>query len=485
MARLLNDTKSNVGGPYVFYRVFAYEVADSRTVDSVDLNVEVVSYLQYSSSSLGRDYPLTGYITLNGVEYSIPLKSSTDSWSGTDNHIQSKICNVTNLESSQISIDNIKFRVAAKSTNESGYLSTTDCDNMPISMGHIPPSLNSFLMEETNQDLISAGVLDNILVENLSQKRLTYTYELHDDATMQRVGVYNISTPYSDTTNPFILDFSGKSFVKDSNDNTKIPLTPFIKDSLNTQTLGATTLYSYIPYILIGITNSATSAKRIGQISGRVGLTINGVIYNGAIGNVDQTSYKPTIKYKYWKAGDSEPTTYANTIPSSAITSSNNTFSVSNYDIGSSTETASNYFDPNYAWRIKVYVEDNFTNAESNELQIQVGEAVWSEYKDRVDFKKLTLKGTNVPKVVYGQTALVQPSSGGTKDVAIDYSSAGFTETPKIFAIFEGNANDYRYGSITLAVVRSSITTTGATLRFLNNSGYSPAFYINWVAIGV
>ena len=90
-----------------------------------------------------------------------------------------------------------------------------------------------------------------------------------------------------------------------------------------------------------------------------------------------------------------------------------------------------------------------------------------------------------LPKIAYGQTALVQPSAGGTTDVAIDYSSAGFTETPKIFAIFEGNANDYRYGSIALAVVRSSITTTGATLRFLNNSGYSPAFYINWFAIGV
>lgn len=90
-----------------------------------------------------------------------------------------------------------------------------------------------------------------------------------------------------------------------------------------------------------------------------------------------------------------------------------------------------------------------------------------------------------LPKIAYGQTALVQPSAGGTKDVAIDYSSAGFTETPKIFATFEGNASDYRYGSISLAVVRSSITTTGATLRFLNNSGYSPAFYINWFAIGV
>ena len=90
-----------------------------------------------------------------------------------------------------------------------------------------------------------------------------------------------------------------------------------------------------------------------------------------------------------------------------------------------------------------------------------------------------------LPKIAYGQTALVQPSAGGSSDVVIDYSSAGFTETPKIFATFEGNANDYRYGSITLAVVRSSITTTGATLRFLNNSGYSPAFYINWFAIGV
>ena len=482
MARLLNDTKSNVGGPYVFYRVFAYEVEDSRTVDSVDLNVEVVSYLQYSTSSLGRGYPLTGYITLNGNEYSIPIKSSTDSWSGDDNHIQSQICTVRGLESSQTQITNIEFRVSAKNSNESGYLSSKDCDNMPISMGHIPPSLNSYSVIEQNASLINAGISNDVFVDNLSQKQVTLTYELHDDATATKFGVYDGIKPYLYDTNPFTLDLSSITLDKT---NAKNILKFAVRDSLGSQTLSPQVSYNNIPYIKISLTNSSTVARRIGQISGRVGLDVSGVLYNGIIGNIDQSSYKPTIKYKYWKVGDTEPSTYSNTIASSNITVNDGTFTVSNLDIGSSTETDVNYFDPNYAWRIKVYVEDNFTNAESNELQIQVGEAVWSEYKDRVDFKKLTLKGTNVPKVVYGQTALVQPSSGGTKDVTIDYSSAGFTETPKIFAIFEGNANDYRYGSITLAVVRSSITTTGATLRFLNNSGYNPSFYINWVAIGV
>lgn len=92
---------------------------------------------------------------------------------------------------------------------------------------------------------------------------------------------------------------------------------------------------------------------------------------------------------------------------------------------------------------------------------------------------------SSFPKIAYGQTGLIQPSSGTTSDTTISYSSAGFTQTPIILTTIEGNANDYHYGSIAISVVRSSITTTGATLRFLNNTGYSPAFYINWIAIGV
>ena len=397
MAKILDEAKSNIGSPYVFYTIYADEIANSRTVDSVQIDVTVYSHLQYNQSYLGSGYPLTGYLTLNGTEYSIALKSSGDTWSGTTSHRSDAQFTVSNLTSSATKIENVKFRVSSRSSSDSGYMSSKSCSDIAIAMGHIPPNVNTYTLTEQNALLTNAGVSNDVFVDNLSQKQITLTYELHDSATATNYGIYNGTTPYLYDTNPFLIDLSSISLTKSNN---KIPIRYALKDSLGSQGLTSEVLYDNVPYTKISITNSSTIAKRVGQISGQVAISINGSFFNGTVGNVDQSSYKPTLKYKFWKVGDTEPSTYANTISASDITISDNTFNVSSLNIGSTTEGASNYFDPEYAWRIKVYAEDNFTSIESNELQIQVGESIWDEYKDRVNFKKATVKGGEIGRLV-------------------------------------------------------------------------------------
>lgn len=389
MQNILNEKKSDVGSPYVFYSINVNY--SNRTANTVDLEVEYVSHLQYSSSSL-KSGTLTGYITINGQERSVTLKSSSDSWSGTTKHYAKGNYTISAV-STKTSLDT-KFRVV-RGGGTSGTLNEISCNSISIPAGHTDPTNVSYTIEETNQKLIDIGVANNLIVENLSIKKFTFTYTLHDGAKFKRCRVWNGgSTVYGSDTNPLIVDLKTQPFK--SKDNGKIPIMGDVLDTMDGVGASTRQYYDYITYININLIETSTTAKRNGQLSGKVKLNINGTFYNGILGNIDQTNYKPIVKYKFWKVGDTEPTTFDYTIASENISVTNNTFTVNDLEIGSSDETATNHFNPDYAYRVKIYVEDNFTNYTSQEKPIPVGEATWTEYKDRVDFKKITIKGKDI-----------------------------------------------------------------------------------------
>lgn len=396
MATILNEKKSDGGSPYIFYTIDAS--VSNRKVNSIDVSYTVTSHLQYSSSSLNTG-TLTSYITLNGTEYALTLKTSSQHWSGTTRHTSSNKVTVTGLSSSQTALDNIKFRVTRESGGTSGRLGSTSCSNLTIPIGHIAPTNVSYTIEETNQKLINAGVGNDTYVNNLSIKKYNISATLHDGAIATDYNIYNGAVPSFNNSTPITIDYSTKELVTWQNTG-KVPIRVQVIDNMGGNGYSSSAdnpaLYNYIPYLKISLNESTTRVSRVGQLSGRVKLNIKGTFYKGNIGNINQTDYKPTIKYKFWKLGDTEPTTFDNTIPSENISVTNNTFTVNDLEIGSSDETATNHFNPDYAYRVKIYVEDNFTSYTSQEKPIPVGEATWTEYKDRVDFKKITIKGKDI-----------------------------------------------------------------------------------------
>lgn len=392
MATILNEKKSDGGSPYIFYTIDAS--VSNRKVNSIDVSYTVTSHLQYSSSTLNTG-TLTSYITLNGTEYALTLKTSSQHWSGTTRHTSSNKVTVTGLSSSQTALDNIKFRVTRESGGTSGRLGSTSCSNLTIPIGHIAPTNVSYTIEETNQKLIDAQLPETIWVKNLSQKKITLSYTLHDNASVEFYGYADTYTMYGKKNNPFIS--TSFDINKDSGTNNKVTVYGYIEDSLGAIGKSNSTRYDFIEYIETSLNESTTRVNRNGQLSGRAKLNIKGSFFNGIIGTINQSgNYKPTIKYKYWKLNDTEPTTFDNTISSDNISISGNSFTVNDLEIGSGVESDINYFNPDYAYRVKIYVEDNFTSYTSQEKPIPVGEATWTEYKDRVDFKKITIKGKDI-----------------------------------------------------------------------------------------
>ena len=286
-----------------------------------------------------------------------------------------------------------------------GPYSGSASGSVTLTQLHKAPLITGYSITELNTALTNAGVANNVFVKNLSVKRFTLSgsdVTFYDGATHSSTKVWNLmsgQTNIPGTPNVVEFDFSQKELKLA--ENNKAPIAINVIDNTGAGSTypsnSSYDLYNTILYEKVTLTDTNTYAKRYGQLSGRVNINVKGTYYNGSVGNVNQGgTYKPTIKYKFWKLGTSEPASYSYTIPPANITISNGTYSVTNYDIGSTTEGATNYFDPDYAYRVKFQVNDNFTpSVVSTEKSIPVGEATWTEYKDRVDFKKITIEGVN------------------------------------------------------------------------------------------
>lgn len=399
MVTILNEKKSSAGSPYIFYTITANP--SNRTANTVDLEIKVTSHLQYSSSSLGTGV-LTGYLKINNTNYSVNIKSKSESWSGTTKHTTTKQITIEDLTGSQTLLEDITFRVAREtgSSSSSGYLKETMCSDIEIPIGHTAPDNISYTITETDLTLQRLGIANNVFVENKSIKKFLFSYNLYDDATLSKVSIWNgASAVYSSNTNPLILDLKTQP-LPSKNENGKITLKGKVTDSMNGSSFADGSgwdLYDVIEYTIPTINETLTTAKRNGQLTGKVLTNLVGAFFKGEIGNYNQQNLL-SIKYKFWENSSSieEPTEYSNTIPSESILYTNNTFKVLNYEIGSDNESDSNYFNPKKSYKIKFLIKDIFNEIESSIRAIPVGESTWTEYKDRVEFKKITIQNKDI-----------------------------------------------------------------------------------------
>lgn len=144
---ILNDVKSDYGGPYVYYKV-EVQVSD-RTSTTVDVDVKAYGRLNDSSSStwMGTGNVLTGTITIAGASRDITIHSTSDVWRGSDSvgtgwRTPGTVSfTVTGLSSSTTSLS-ATFKVECVyngSRDTSGRLNSRTCSNISIS-SYTPPS---------------------------------------------------------------------------------------------------------------------------------------------------------------------------------------------------------------------------------------------------------------------------------------------------------------------------------------------------------
>lgn len=90
--------------------------------------------------------------------------------------------------------------------------------------------------------------------------------------------------------------------------------------------------------------------------------------------------------------------------------------------------------------------------------------------------------GFTVPQIQKGTTALVTAPASGYIDIPVTFNKE-FAGNPTILCGLQGNAANGKYGYLSCSPVRSTISTTGVTLRVYNADSSAHNTYVSWAAI--
>ena len=274
---------------------------------------------------------------------------------------------------------------------------------MQLTILHLDPVINTASMVETNSVLTALGVPDTTIVRYLSKKTITLSATAYDSATLtyrlRHFGV-DYALPSASTyqnSNVFNTDYTQHDVTIGDG---KANLIQDIKDSLN----GTATDWVYvniggtaqkpngIPYNTPAIERASTSIRR--KSGGGTTLT-----ENKAVLNLKATFYKANdvignnnniqqIGYKIWEQNTSEPGSYTTLTP----TVSGGNITVNNLELTNLIYTKT--------YNYKIILIDRYGYQDLVEGTLPTGQSVWTEYKDRVDFLKITIQGEDILNII-------------------------------------------------------------------------------------
>lgn len=338
-------------------------------------------------------------------------------------------------------------------------------DTFKLSDLHKPPVVDSYTVEETNSILTNVSLSNSTFVTNLSKKKFTLNNTFYDGASGSRYFV-NITSPnnrYTYSSNPFTVDFTTNSlpYTYNSSGEPICYIGPGVidnKGSTNEVTYG---VYNVIIYNKPNIVVTESSVKRNGQTSGKARMNLKGTYSNRTIGNKTNTI---TLSFKYWRFGASEPSSY-DTIPTSAYSLDGDNFSMYNWDISIGNNVISD-LDKSYAYYFKVRVADSFGGEHIVTLVCSKGEYIMAKYKNRVDFKKVTINNYEVP---YASMCTIFTNSVIT-GITTETTISNFSRTITV--------GDYGYDSTNKGIIIRNSTVVKLSGKISGFNGVSTSWYL-------
>lgn len=273
---------------------------------------------------------------------------------------------------------------------------------------HTPPTLALSSVSEGSSKL--SGVGGTTFVNNISIKTFTLNYTMYDGATASSLKIYDkngneltATTSLSTSSGTIAVNFKNVPISSNAITNNKTTFTIKFTDSLNGVTTITTPEYTVIPYFAPNLITTASNVKRNGQTTGKAVLNLTGQFYNATIGN---TANAITLSFKYW-TGSTEPSTYY-TIPSSANTGSGNNISVSSWEFKKNNTPVTD-LDKSNSYKFKIKAVDSFGSEYQSiiELTLAKGEWLMAKFKDRVDFKKITIQNEEIYPNIYSTDEIV------------------------------------------------------------------------------
>lgn len=271
-------------------------------------------------------------------------------------------------------------------SNEWGLKSGSASVTINLDNLHTPPAITTITTSEKNTLLNNAYQF----VQYLSIKELEFEVTTYDNATISSYQVHHNGVLIgSNTSNKVTINFNdvGTLATYEMDGKTWCTLKFVAIDSYGT--MGSFEApYEVIKYTRPNLVQTSSSIKRNGQLTGKVKLNLIGTFFEQAVNGINNTI---SLKYAYWKKGGNESTTYYN-IP---FTPTDNNINLHDWNVAKN-NTEITDVDKNSAYYFKIKATDHFNKTSEITLLCPVGEYLWAEFKDRVDFKKLTIQGTPV-----------------------------------------------------------------------------------------
>lgn len=279
---------------------------------------------------------------------------------------------------------------------------------------HDGPVFSSMTITENSSVLQNISLASNHFVPYLSNKTITITASASDGASITQYKIINGTTQFTSTTNTLTLNFANVDMYYYYETSVSRYIPQIIVEL--TDSLGGVSSYNYTntyydPYEKPNLIATSSSVKRNGQLTGKAKLNINGTYANVTIGNkANSISY---FRYKYWKTTASEPSSWFN-IPYSSSEISGGTINKYDWEVSkyvNNTWTPIEDVDSESAYYFKVNIQDGFSQSSTITLTCPRGEYIRALLKDRVDFKRATIKHKDIevkPDVLYTGTLLSQ-----------------------------------------------------------------------------
>lgn len=258
---------------------------------------------------------------------------------------------------------------------------------------HTPPVINSVDLVEKNT------LLQNYtgIAQYLSVKNITFDTSTYDNAIISSYQVYHNGVLIgSSTSNGMTINFDevGTLATFEMNGKTYCGLKFIVIDSFGISG-SLEQQIEVTEYTKPNLVQTSSNVKRNGQLTGKVKLNLVGIFFNNLVNDISNTI---KLEFAYWKKGGDESNDYYE-IPFEAEDNNINLYS---WNVTIDDKEIEDV-DKDFAYIFKIRATDYFNRTSSIELLCPVGEYVWAEFKDRVDFKNITIQGEKIlkSKVLY------------------------------------------------------------------------------------
>lgn len=336
-----------------------------------------------------------------GSKISFQIKIGDNTYTGTipqyDGHSTVTLKSVNNIsiphDSDGTKTIDISFSVTDSTGTDYTCGDASANSKMELSVLHKGPELTNVAFTELNTLL--TGISANQVVNDLSKVKLTLTVKTYDGATITNYSVRNGNYEVKGTSNVITMDFqTNKMVIVSENGINKCNYVVKLVDN-KSATREFMVSQDVILYFKPNLIPTASSIKRNGQVSGKVNLNLTGTFYNSTILSKKNNI---SLSFKYWQSGTTEPTTYYS-IPTSAITISNNNISINKWNMAKNGAVITDV-NKSSSYKFKIKAIDSFNSTSEIELTCSKGEWLIAKFKDRVDFKRITQGGVDVATVI-------------------------------------------------------------------------------------